>query len=108
MSDRPPRHLVLFLDRLELPEKWKSEGTFGGLKSLLRGMLGPRDDAMIVTWERSLRSALPFTSDLAALERFLDRQEALSRRLPSAPAVMDQLLDDAAWFKSLPPGALTP
>ena len=105
VSDRPPRHLVLFLDRLELPEKWKSEGTFGGLKSLLRGMLGPRDDAMIVTWERSLRSALPFTSDLAALERFLDRQEALSRRLPSAPAVMDQLLDDAAWFKSLPPGA---
>lgn len=104
-SDRPPRHLVLFLDRLELPEKWKSEGTFGPLKSLLRGMLGPRDDAMIVTWERSLRSVLPFTSDLAALERVLDRQEALSRRLPSAPAVLDQLSDDAAWFKSLPLGA---
>lgn len=104
-ADRPPRHLVFFLDRLELLEKWKSEGTFGPLRTLLRKSLGPGDDAMIVTWERSLRSVLPFTSDLAALERVLDRQEALSRRLPSEPMAIDQLSDDAQWFKSLPPGA---
>ncbi len=104
-ADRPPRHLVLFLDRLELPERWKSEGTFGSLRTLVRKTLGPGDDAMIVTWERSLRSVLPFTSDLAALERILGRQEALSRRLPSEPMAIDQLSDDAQWFKSLPPGA---
>jgi VWFA-related protein len=101
--DRPPRHFIFFLDRLELLEKWKSEGTFGPLRSLLKKSLGPGDDAMIVTWERSLRSVLPFTSDLAALERVLDRQEALSRRLPRESMEIDQLSDDAQWFRSLPP-----
>jgi VWFA-related protein len=104
-TDRPPRHFVFFLDRLELLEKWKSEGTFGPLRSLVRKSLGPGDDAMIVTWERSMRSVLPFTSDLAVIERVLDRQEALSRRLPSERMVLDQLSDEAAWFKSLPPAA---
>ncbi|MGA7993025.1 MAG: hypothetical protein WCC53_16475, partial [Thermoanaerobaculia bacterium] len=102
-ADRPPRHVVFFLDRLELLEKWKSEGTFGPLRTLLRKALGPGDDAMIVTWERSLRSVLPFTSDLAALERVLDSQEGLSRRLPREQMAIDQLSDDAAWFKSAPP-----
>jgi len=75
-ADRPPRHVVFFLDRLELLEKWKSEGTFGPLRTLLRKTLGPGDEAMIVTWERSLRSVLPFTSDLAALERVLNKRSA--------------------------------
>ncbi|MEO8585050.1 MAG: VWA domain-containing protein [Acidobacteriota bacterium] len=104
-TDRPPRHLVFFLDRLELLEKWKSQGTFGPLRTLLRKTLGPGDDAMIVTWNRSMRSVLPFTSDLAALERVLDQQEALSRRLSRGAIALDQLSDDAAWFKSLPPGS---
>ena len=104
-ADRPLRHLIFFLDRLELPEKWKNEGTFGPLKTLLRKTLGPGDDAMIVTWERSVRSVLPFTSDLAALERVLDQQQVLSRRLSGEASAIDQLSDEAAWLKSLPPGA---
>ena len=59
---------------------------------------------MIVTWNRSVRSVLPFTSDLAALERVLEKQEALSRRLSGEAIALDQLADDAAWFKSLPAG----
>ena len=51
---------------------------------------------MIVTWNRSVRSVLPFTSDLAALERVLDQQEALSRRLSGEAIALDQLADDAA------------
>jgi VWFA-related protein len=105
VADRPPRHLIFFLDKLELPEKWKNEGTFGPLKTLLRKTLGPGDDAMIVTWDRSVRDVLPFTSDLAALERVLDRQQVLSRRLSGEASAIDQLSDEAAWFKSLPPGA---
>jgi VWFA-related protein len=104
-ADRPPRHLIFFLDRLELPDEWKSEGTFGSLRTLVRTILGPGDDAMIVTWELSLRSVLPFTSDLAALERVLDRQQVLSRRMPWEASAIDRLSDDAAWFRSLPPGA---
>ncbi|MDL2717436.1 MAG: VWA domain-containing protein [Acidobacteriota bacterium] len=104
-ADRQLRHLVLFLDRLELPDKGKSEGTFGSLRTLVRNTLGPGDEAMIVTWERSLRSVLPFTSDLAALERVLGAQEALSRRMPWEASAIDRLSDDAAWFSSYPPGA---
>jgi VWFA-related protein len=75
------------------------------LKALLRKTLGPGDDAMIVTWDRSVRDVLPFTSDLAALERVFDRQQALSRRFSGEASAIDQLSDEAVWFRSLPPGA---
>lgn len=101
-ADRPRRHFILFIDRLDLPEKWKSEGTFGPLKNLLREGLESDDDAMIVTWNRSVKTVLPFTSDLEMLERVLDREEALSRRLPGEAMAIERLASDEAWFRSLP------
>lgn len=100
---RPPRHVVLFLDRLQLLEKWKADATFDGLRSVLRQtVVGPGDDAMIVTWNRAVGTVVPFTSDLAAIERVLAREEKLSRRPMEFDSVRRQLEDEAAWFQSLP------
>ena len=100
---RPPRHVVLFVDRLQLLEKWKADATFDGLRSILRQtVVAPGDDAMIVTWNRSVGTVVPFTSDLAAIERVLAREERLSRRPLEFDSVRRQLEDEAAWFQSLP------
>lgn len=36
---RPPRHLVLFLDRLYLWDKWKSDAAFDALRDILHRMV---------------------------------------------------------------------
>ena len=100
---RPPRHVVLFVDRLQLLEAWKAEATFGALRSVLRDtVVAPDDDAMIVTWNRSVGTVVPFTSDLAAIERVLAREERLCRRPLEADTTRRQLEDEAAWFQTLP------
>ena len=78
---RPPQHLVLFLDRLYLWDKWKSDAAFDALRDVLRRMVvEPGDDAMIVTWDRAIGAVVPFTSDLAALERVLEKERIRSRQ----------------------------
>lgn len=100
---RPPRHVVLFVDRLQLLDKWKAEATFDALRLLLRRVVvAPGDDAMIVTWNRSVETVIPFTSDLAPIERALAREEALCRRPSETDAGLRQLGDEAAWFRALP------
>ena len=100
---RPPRHVVLFLDRLRLIEKWKADATFAGLRAILdQTVVAPGDDAMIVTWNRAVGTVVPFTSDRAALERVLAREERLSRRPLEEESQRRQLEDEAAWFQSLP------
>jgi VWFA-related protein len=102
-QSRPARHVVLFVDRLQLLEKWKSDATFDGLRAILRQtVVAPGDDAMIVTWNRAVGTVVPFTSDLAAIERVLAREEKLCRRMLEADTARRQLEDEAAWFQSLP------
>ncbi len=100
---RPPRHVVLFVDRLHLIEAWKAEATFGALRSILRqSVVAPDDDAMIVTWNRAVGTVVPFTRDLAAIERVLAREEELCRRPLETDTDLRRLEDEAAWFRSLP------
>ncbi len=69
---RLPRHIVLFFDKLQIFDAAKRAVLFDSLKKLLVRELGPGDDAMIVTWNRSISTIVPFTGDLAALGRSLD------------------------------------
>ena len=100
---RPPRHLVLFLDRLYLWEKWKSDAAFDALRDVLRRMLAePGDDAMIVTWDRSVGAVVPFTSDLASLDRLLEKERMRSRQPLPEDTTIRQLEDEAKWFAGNP------
>jgi VWFA-related protein len=102
-ASRPPRHVVLFVDRLHLIEKWKADATFDGLRAVLRRtVVAPGDDAMIVTWNRAVGTVVPFTSDVAAIEKVLAREEKLSRRPLEEESTRRQLEDEAAWFQTLP------
>ncbi|HRY43870.1 MAG TPA: VWA domain-containing protein [Thermoanaerobaculia bacterium] len=97
---RPRRRVVIFFDRLYLPEPGVRKALFDSLRSLVADTLEEGDDVMIVTWERSVRTVLPFTDDLDALEPALERIERRCAR-PSSEVGDSALLEwETSWFKS--------
>ena len=56
----------------------------------------PGDDAMIVTWDRAVGAVVPFTSDVAALERLLEKERMRSRQPLPEETTIRLLVDEAA------------
>jgi VWFA-related protein len=106
------RHIVLFFDKLQMIDATKRAVLFDSLKKLLVRELGPGDDAMIVTWNRSISTIVPFTGDLATLGRSLDDIAKKSSRIAEEGTTLDQVASESAWFASLneppPPGTRGP
>ncbi|MCL4810699.1 MAG: VWA domain-containing protein, partial [Thermoanaerobaculia bacterium] len=100
-AQRPRRRLVIFFDRLQIPDPGQREELFESVRRLLEESIEPPDEAMIVTWDRSIRTVRPFTSDLEKLERDLGLIAEETRRMPSEKADLTQLQQDDAWFSSL-------
>jgi VWFA-related protein len=98
---RPRRRIVLFVDRLQLPDPDRRRELFDSLRRLLAESLQGNDEGMIVTWEMSTRTVLPFTSNLDELDAILDRIEAGTGRTPTEQADINVLRDENAWFQSL-------
>lgn len=100
---RVPRHLVLFVDHLALPDPREREEVFGSLKKLLRASLtGPGDAAMVVAWRGGIQRVFPFTDDLAVLEARIDLVASSAIRLGSeARQEIDRIAQDDwsyAWI----------
>ncbi|MHB1044913.1 MAG: VWA domain-containing protein [Thermoanaerobaculia bacterium] len=99
-ATRPRRRVVIFFDRLYLPDPGVRKALFDSLRSLVADTLDEGDDVMIVTWERSIRTVLPFTDDLDALEPSLERIERRTAR-KSPEAAESALLEwETSWFES--------
>ena len=98
---RPKRRIVLFIDRLQIPDPDRRRELFDSLRRLLSESLEGNDEAMIVIWERSTQTVLPFTSHLDELEAILDRIESGSGRMASEVADINALRQEDAWFQSL-------
>lgn len=99
---RPPRRVVVFVDQLYLPEPNRRRGLFDGLKEFLaKALLGPGDEAMVVSWGDSVRVVRSFTADLAALGETLD---AVARRVARLDGEANEIAELAArdfWFESV-------
>jgi VWFA-related protein len=102
---RPPRHIVLFLDRLELPDKIDAKGTFEALRELLRAAMGPGDAASIVSWDRRAKTLVPFTADAVTLDRALEAEMQRSFRPSEEEQTRDRLQDEFAASATPPQGA---
>jgi hypothetical protein len=61
---------------------------------------------MVVSWNRSARVVVPFTSDLDALERALEREVQGGARPDELEGDLEQLSRDTAWFRSSNAGSL--
>ncbi len=98
---RPRRRIVLFIDRLQIPDPERRRELFDSLRRLFSESLEGNDEGMIVVWERSTQTVLPFTSHPDELEAILDRIESGSGRMASEAADIDALRQEDAWFQSL-------
>ena len=105
---RPRRHVVLFVDRLALPDQRERREFFDALRAFLRKGIGPGDDAMVVSWDRSVRTVQRFTSDLGELDRALEAAEKGAIRIGGEQAEVDRLASEAAWFRMVGQGDTGP
>lgn len=78
---RVPRHVIVFVDHLALPDPREREEVFGSLKALLRNSISPGDGAMVVAWKGGVQRVFPFTDDVPLLEARLDAVSRSAIRL---------------------------
>ena len=98
---RTRRHVVVFVDRLYLPEPERRQQVFRGVKDFLAGSLGPGDEAMVVSWGDSVRVVRSFTGDLAELDRTLDAVARRAARLDNLATELAELAERDFWFQAL-------
>jgi VWFA-related protein len=98
---RLPRRVVVFVDRLYLPEPGRREQLFDGLKDFLGRALGPGDEAMVVSWGDSVRIVRSFTGDLEELGATIDAVARRAARLGNEAAELDQLAANDFWFQGV-------
>jgi VWFA-related protein len=98
---RLPRRVVVFVDRLYLPEPDRRQQLFGGLRDFLARSLGPGDEAMIVSWGDAVRVVRSFTGDLDELGATIDAVARRAARLDGEAAELDELAARDFWFESV-------
>ena len=101
-AGRLPRRIVVFVDRLYLPEPSRRRELFDGVKGLLaRSLTQAGDEAMVVSWGDYARIVRSFTGDLDDLDATLD---AVSRRVGRLDGQADELAELASrdfWSDSV-------
>ncbi|MHB8798160.1 MAG: VWA domain-containing protein [Thermoanaerobaculia bacterium] len=100
-ATRPPRRIVLFFDRLYIPDAARRAELFDALSRLLEVSIEEGDEAMVVTWNRSIRTVLPFTGDVELLAATLGGIERQSGRIAPERSDKDILRSSDEWFTSL-------
>lgn len=65
------RRVVFFIDNLTMAP-FNRNRVFESMKEFARDVLRPGDEAMVVTWNRSLKIRVPFTSDAQQIQQALD------------------------------------
>ena len=100
-ASRPPRRIVLFFDRLQIPDAGRRGELFGSIRGFLEKTLEEGDEAMIVTWSRSIRTVQPFTGDPDRIEETLQGIERQSGRIATEKAAFDMLRAEDSWFSAL-------
>lgn len=65
------RKIIIFVDNLSLAP-FNRNRVFDSMKSFVREVLRPGDQAMVATWNRSMKVRLPFTGDATQIEQMLD------------------------------------
>ncbi len=70
-ADQLKRKIVIFVDNLSL-SPFNRNRVFKAMKDFVDETLRPGDQAMVVTWNRSMKVRLPFTADATQIKQTLD------------------------------------
>lgn len=100
-SARVPRRVVVFVDRLYLPEPARRHQLFDGLKQFLAKALGPGDEAMVVSWGDSVRVVRSFTGNLEELDATIDAVARRAARMGNEAAELSELASRDFWFQAV-------
>ena len=65
------RKVIIFIDNLSLAP-FNRNRVFKAMKEFVHATMRPGDQAMVVTWNRSMKIRLPFTGDAKQIEQTLD------------------------------------
>ncbi|HEU5163129.1 MAG TPA: VWA domain-containing protein, partial [Thermoanaerobaculia bacterium] len=65
------RKVIIFIDNLSL-SPFNRNRVFKAMKEFVNATMRPGDQAMVVTWNRSMKIRLPFTGDAKQIEQTLD------------------------------------
>ena len=98
---RVPRRVVVFVDRLYLPEPARRHQLFDGLKQFLAKALGPGDEAMVVSWGDSVRVVRSFTGNLEELDATIDAVARRAARMGNEAAELSELASRDFWFQAV-------
>lgn len=98
---RVPRRVVVFVDRLYLPEPARRHQLFDGLKQFLAQALGPGDEAMVVSWGDSVRVVRSFTGNLEELDATIDAVARRAARMGNEAAELSELASRDFWFQAV-------
>lgn len=97
-APRQTRTLVVFVDRFSL-RPFDREPLFAGVKAMLHEVVRPGDAVMVVSWRNRVITRLPFTDDVAAIDRTLDQIERESMYVLSDR--MAEIEDERSWLEDV-------
>ena len=95
------RKIIIFIDNLSL-SPFNRNRVFKEMKNFVREVLRPGDQAMIATWNRSMKVRLPFTGDATQIEQTLDAiagESALGIHQVSERRQVQSQIRDARGFQ---------
>lgn len=95
-ESRPPRTVVVFIERMHLLDE-QVEELYGAIRKLLRETItGPHDRAAVIGWTGAAAVRQPFTSDVAAVDAILQRMKGDHRMSPRDMEVESAVREQAA------------
>lgn len=100
-GDRPPqlrRRIIFFVDNLSL-HPFNRNRVFKAFKDFVDDVMEEGDEAMIATWNRSMKIRVPFTSDQAFLKQEFDSlagESGLGTHFASEKRTVEQQVRDAS------------
>lgn len=71
IPDNQKRRIIFFIDNLSM-HPFNRNRVFDSMKDFAAETLRPGDEAMIATWNRSMKIRVPFTSDIRHIQQTLD------------------------------------
>lgn len=103
LRDVRRRRVAIFVDNYSIPFSRRAD-VFRSLLKSLDALLQPGDEAALITWNRSLRVAVPFTDDRQTIHEAVEAEGKRSTAASSISNGRAQVINQAQQLKDLASG----
>lgn len=103
LRDARRRRVAIFIDNYSIPFSRRAD-VFRSLLKSLDTLLQPGDEAALITWNRSLRVAVPFTDDRQTIQEAVEAEGKRSTAASSIANGRAQVINQAQQLRDLASG----